>query len=135
MTAEPSVETTDAVARLAGLVESLGEFEWRDYVRAAGINPHPDFGSPTWGNLARTGLDVVEYYAARDEGVCARDHAAFLADYFMRTRKQLHGVAGVAFEGLSLAARAHDTDELEDHADLIRELFGDDQAALETMTQ
>jgi hypothetical protein len=35
-------------------------------------------------------------------------------------------VAGVAFEGLALAARGHDRDELDEHAELIRALFGAD---------
>ncbi len=73
-----------------------------------------------------TGLDVVEGLAAVGRWEEARHQAAFLADFFTRTRKQLHGVAGVAFEGLALAARGHDRVDLDEHAELIRARFGAD---------
>ena len=74
------------------------------------------------------GLDVVERRARAGDWDAARHQAAFLADFFTRMRKQLHGVAGVAFEGLAAAARAADLDDLDEHADLIRALFGGDGA-------
>jgi hypothetical protein len=75
-----------------------------------------------------TGLEVVDGLARTGDWDAARHQAAFLADFFTRMRKRLHGVAGVAFEGLASAVRAHDLDDLDEHADLIRELFGADAA-------
>jgi len=116
----------DATARLAGIADALGETEWADELRRRGVVPTPAAVAPTWGDVAMTGLVVVTSLARDGDWDGARHQAAFLADFFTRMRKQLHGVAGVAFEGLSMAARARDAEDLDEHADLIRELFGQD---------
>jgi len=116
----------DATARLAGIAVALGESEWADELRGRGVVPAPVASPPTWGQVAMTGLVVVDGLAADGDWDGARHQASFLADFFTRMRKQLHGVAGVAFEGLSMAARARDREDLDEHAELIRELFGGD---------
>jgi hypothetical protein len=126
MSDEAGADLTDAAARLAGIADALGESDWRDELRRRGAVPAPVDAPPTWGQVALTGLDVVEGLAATGRWDDARHQAAFLADFFTRMRRRLHGVAGVAFEGLAHAARARDRDDLDVHADLIRELFGGD---------
>jgi hypothetical protein len=126
MSDEAGADLMDAAARLAGMADALGESDWTEELRRCGAVPVPLGAAPTWGQVAMTGLDVVEGLAGADRWDDARHQAAFLADFFTRTRKQLHGVAGVAFEGLALAARGHDRDDLDEHAELIRELFGAD---------
>jgi hypothetical protein len=126
MSHEAGADLKDAAARLAGIADALGESDWSDDLRRHGAVPIAPPGPPTWGQVALTGLDVVEGLASAGRWDDARDQAAFLADFFTRTRKQLHGVAGVAFEGLALAARGHDGEDLDEHAELIRELFGAD---------
>jgi len=128
MCREAGAERADAAARLAGIADALGETMWADELRRSGVTPVPAATPPTWGEVAITGLDVVEDRARSGDWTTARDQAAFLADFFTRMRKQLHGVAGVAFEGLASAARAHDLEDLAEHGDLIRELFGSDDA-------
>lgn len=126
MSHKAGAHLTDAAARLAGIADALGESDWRDELRRAGaVAVRPD-GPPTWGQVAMTGLDVVEGLATAGEWDDARHQAAFLADFFIRRRKQLHGVAGIAFEGLALAARGRDREDLDEHAELIRALFGAD---------
>ncbi len=126
MSQEAGADLKDAAARLAGIADALGESDWSDELRRRGAVPVPPTGPPTWGEVAMTGLDVVEGLAQAGSWDDARHQAAFLADFFTRTRKQLHGVAGVAFEGLALAARGHDREDLDEHAELIRALFGGD---------
>jgi hypothetical protein len=128
MRAEAGAELAHAAARLAGIAAALGETEWSDELRRSGVDPLPATHAPTWGEVAMTGLEVVDGLARTDAWDGARHQAAFLADFFTRHRKQLHGVAGVAFEGLSSAARARDLEDLDEHSDLIRELFGGDTA-------
>lgn len=128
MHAEAGAERVHAAARLAGIADALDESEWSAELRRSGVVPIPAPHPPTWGEVAMTGLEVVESLARTDDWDAARHQAAFLADFFTRMRKQLHGVAGVAFDGLAAAARAHDRDDLDAHADLIRELFGGDTA-------
>jgi hypothetical protein len=130
MTNEAGADLADAAARLAGLADDLGESAWSDELRRGGITPLAPAGPPTWGQVAITGLELVEGLAAIGNWEDARHQAAFLADFFTRMRKQLHAVAGVAFEGLASAARAHDRDDLNEHAELIRELFGADQGRI-----
>jgi hypothetical protein len=126
MSDEAGADLNDAAARLAGIADALGESDWRDELRRHGVVPAPVDAPPTWGRVALTGLDVVEGLAATGQWDDARHQAAFLADFFTRMRRRLHGVAGVAFEGLALAARARDREDLDVHAELIRELFGGD---------
>jgi hypothetical protein len=126
MSPEAGADLTDAAARLAGIADALGEPDWCAALRRGGVAPRAATAPPTWGEVAMTGLDVVEGLAAVGRWEEARHQAAFLADFFTRTRKQLHGVAGVAFEGLALAARGHDRVDLDEHAELIRALFGAD---------
>ena len=126
MHAEAGAELLHAAARLAGIADALEETEWSAELRRSGVDPIPAAHPPTWGEVALTGLNVVDGLARTGDWDAARHQAAFLADFFTRMRKQLHGVAGVAFEGLASAARAHDQDDLDEHADLIRELFGGD---------
>jgi hypothetical protein len=128
MCSAAGAERADAAARLAGIADALGEHEWSAELRRTGVTPARVAAPPTWGEVAITGLDVVEKLATAGDWTGARDQAAFLADFFTRMRKQLHGVAGVAFEGLASAARARDPEDLAEHADLIRELFGSDNA-------
>jgi hypothetical protein len=125
MRVEARAELAHAAARLAGIADALGETEWSAELRGSGVDPIPTAHSPTWSEVAMTGLEVVDGLARTGDWDAARHQASFLADFFTRMRKQLHGVAGVAFEGLASAARAHDLDDLGEHADLIRELFGD----------
>jgi hypothetical protein len=126
MTIEGGADLADAAARLAGIADALGESAWSQELRRHGVTPAPQSTPPTWGQVALTGLDVVEGLTANGDWDDARHQAAFLADFFTRTRKQLHGVAGVAFEGLAQAAGARDRDDLDEHAELIRALFGAD---------
>ena len=126
MSHQAGARLTDAAARLAGIADALGESDWCDELRRSGAVPVRPDGPPTWGQIAMTGLDVVEGLAAAGRWADARHQAAFLADFFTRRRKQLHGVAGVAFEGLALAARGRDREDLDEHAELIRALFGAD---------
>jgi hypothetical protein len=121
----------DATARLAGIADALGETDWSDELQRLGVAPTPAAAAPTWGEVAMTGLVVVDRLAADGDWEAARHQAAFLADFFTRMRKQLHGVAGVAFEGLAMAARSRDRDDLDEHAELIRELFGRDHARVD----
>jgi len=51
-------------------------------------------------------------------------HAVHLARFFRAARPNLHAVAGAAFGGLVTAVRARDGAEVEESADLIREMFG-----------
>jgi hypothetical protein len=124
MSHEAGADLTDAAARLAGIADALGEPDWSQALRGSDGVRVPPVGPPTWGQVALTGLEVVEALAAAGKWDDARHQAAFLADFFTRMRTQLHGVAGVAFEGLAGAARAHDRQDLDEHAELIRELFG-----------
>ncbi len=128
MHAEAGAELLHAASRLAGIADALGETEWSAELRRSGVEPIAATHPPTWGEVALTGLEVVAGLARSGDWASARHQAAFLADFFTRMRKQLHGVAGVAFEGLASAARAHDQEDLEEHADLIRELFGGNAA-------
>jgi hypothetical protein len=126
MSPEAGADLTDAAARLAGIVDALEETAWSEELRRVGARPVPPGGPPTWGQVALTGLEVVEGLATTGRWEDARHQAAFLADFFTRMRKQLHGVAGVAFEGLALAAHGRDREDLDEHAELIRALFGAD---------
>lgn len=124
---QPSgADLPDAAARLAGIAKALGETSWSEELGRLGAVADDRVAAPTWGQVAITGLDVVEGLASADRWDDARHQAAFLADFFTRMRKQLHAIAGGAFEGLAAAARAHDADDLDEHARLIRELFSAD---------
>ena len=127
MSHEAGADLTDAAARLAGIADALGESDWCDELRRAGAVPiRPRRSShmgPGRDDRARCRRGSR---APRGDWDDARHQAAFLADFFTRRRKQLHGVAGVAFEGLALAARGRDREDLDEHAELIRALFGAD---------
>lgn len=134
--AQPAgADLPDAAARLAGIAEALGEASWSDELHRIGVVGAVRVAPPTWGLVAVTGLDVVEGLAAAGRWDDARHQAAFLADFFTRMRTQLHAIAGVAFEGLAAAARARDPEDLDEHAELIRELFAaDDERIVVTGT-
>jgi len=107
------------------MAAALDEPDWSRL--AAGLSapggPADPAGAPTYGALAVTGIELVERLAAAGRWDDAHPQAAFLADYFMAARRQLHPVAGVAFQGLCDAVRARDTEELAEHAEFLREIF------------
>lgn len=79
---------------------------------------------PAYGELAATGMRVIELLAGMDRWAEAREQAAHLADYFTRVRREVHPVASVGFQGLCDAAQARDREELDEHLDFLREIFG-----------
>jgi hypothetical protein len=131
MTGRAAGDPSAAAARLVPLAVALGEDDWAaDLREVAPATPAaaPGAGAehPSWGELALDGTHLVEALAARGRWDEASRHAAHLTDYFTANRRRLHGIAGIAFDGLRTATKARDADELGDFADLLRELFGTD---------
>jgi hypothetical protein len=127
VTGRAAGDPSDAAARLVPLARALGEDGWVADLR--GIAPGTGderAETPTWGELAMEGTGLIESLAARGRWDEATRQAAHLTDYFTAHRRRLHGIAGIAFDGLWSAAKARDADELEDFASLLRELFGTD---------
>jgi hypothetical protein len=123
MSPAPGAGTADRAAQLAAAVSALGEPEWAaDAARLAGGDP-PKPSPPTYRDLARTGLDLVEALAGEGRWDDAAVQAHHLSRYFAGARRQLHAVPAEAFDGLHAAVRARDPEELEDFADLLRTLF------------
>ena len=125
MTPAPRAGTADRAAQLAAAVSALGQPEWAaDAARLAGGEAPEALGPPpTYRDLARTGLDLVEELAGEGRWDEAAVQARHLSRYFAGARQKLHAVAGEAFDGLHAAVRARDAEELEDFADLLRTLF------------
>jgi hypothetical protein len=125
MSAGSGAGTADRAAQLAAAVSALGQPEWAaDATRIAGAEPlDPDAAAPTYRDLARAGLDLIEALAAEERWADAAAQAGHLSRYFAGTRDQLHAVAGAAFDGLHAAVLARDPDELEDFGELVREIF------------
>ena len=125
MTPAPRAGTADRAAHLAAAVSALDQREWAaDAARLAGGEPPEAAGAvPTYRELARTGLDLVEGLAGEGRWDDAAGQARYLSRYFAGARQQLHAVAAEAFDGLHASVRARDADELEDFADLLRTLF------------
>ena len=116
--------TADRAAQLAAAVAVLGQPEWAaDAARVAGVESLPPAPAPTYRELARSGLDLVEALAGEGRWDEAAGQARHLSRYFAGARQHLHAVAGEAFDGLHAAVRARDADELEDFADLLRTIF------------
>ncbi|MFN8109551.1 MAG: hypothetical protein U0Y82_06850 [Thermoleophilia bacterium] len=105
------------------MVAALGEREWSTALRDLTGPVAADATPPTYGALAGTGVDLVTGLARDGRWEAAHLQAAHLADYFTRHRRRVHPVAAVALQGLCDAARAHDDEDLTEHADLLRELF------------
>jgi hypothetical protein len=115
----------DHAARLAAAVAWLDEAGWREEVdRLAAGTAHPRGETPpTWGEIARAGLDVVEGLAAEGRWGDASAQARHLTRFFSGPGGQLGPIAGHLFDGLLAAALARDPGELDDFAELIREVF------------
>jgi len=123
MSSAPGAGTADRAAQLAAAVSALDQPEWAaDAARLAG-GPPPEAAVPTYRDLARAGLDLVESLVGEGRWDDAAIQARHLGRYFAGARQQLHAVAGEAFDGLHAAVRARDPEELEDFADLLRTLF------------
>lgn len=123
MDGAPAVTAT--AARLSALAASMGDAEW-GRAAAALAEGHPvpdDAGTPTYHDVALTGLAVVEGLADSDRWREAREQAEFLSDFFTGARKRLHAVAGIGFQGLLSAVRGRDRDEIADMAEFLREIF------------
>ena len=125
MSPAPGAGTADRAAQLAAAVSALDQPEWAaDAARlAGGETPEAPGAAPTYRELARTGLDLVEALAGEGRWDDGARQARHLSRYFAGARHQLHAVAAEAFDGLHAAVRARDADELEDFADLLRTLF------------
>lgn len=113
-------------AWIAAAAERLGRREWsRAAAGLAGHGPAPALvAAPTYGQLALTGIDLVEELAAGGRWRDAADQAGHLRRYFSAPGGALHQIAGESFDGLQAAARARDREELDDFTALLRELFG-----------
>jgi hypothetical protein len=113
-------------AALAGHARRAGEAEWADAAGGIAGTVVPGEGpAPTWRDLAVTGLDLVDALARSGSWPEARVQAEYLSDYFTAARRRLHPIAAIAFQGLLGAVRARDQDELDDMAELLREIFAD----------
>lgn len=107
------------------MAAALGEPEWSaSLALIAGTRPEPPFAVPGYGELAVTGMRVVELLAGDERWRESREVAAHLADYFTRVRRELHPVAAVGFQGLCDAAQARDREELDEHLEFLREILG-----------
>ncbi|MDX6554903.1 MAG: hypothetical protein QOD86_1098 [Miltoncostaeaceae bacterium] len=125
MSPAPGAGTPDRAVQLAAAVSALGQPEWAaDAVRIAGREPRDAEGpTPSYRELARAGLELVEALAGEERWADAAGQARHLSRYFSDTRDQLHAVAGAAFDGLHAAVLARDPDEVEDFGELVREIF------------
>jgi hypothetical protein len=125
MSPVPGAGTADRAAQLAAAVSALDQAEWAaDAARIAGSAPRgARVPAPTYRDLARAGLELVEALAAEERWTDAAAQARHLSRYFAGTRAQLHAVAGAAFDGLHAAVLARDPEELEDFGELVREIF------------
>jgi hypothetical protein len=125
MSPVPGAGTADRAAQLAAAVSALDQAEWAaDAARIAGSGPPgADVPAPTYRDLARAGLELVEALAAEERWTDAAAQARHLSRYFAGTGAQLHAVAGAAFDGLHAAVLARDPEEVEDFGELVREIF------------
>ncbi len=108
------------------MAAALGDAGWAEAAALiADGSPAPSSeGVPSYGELAATGMRVIELLAGLERWAEAREQAAHLADYFTRVRREVHPVAAVGFQGLCDAAQAKDRDEVDEHLDFLREIFG-----------
>jgi hypothetical protein len=115
----------DHAARLAAAVAWLDDEGWREEVdRLAAGAPHPRAEAPpTWGEIARAGLAVVEGLVAEGRWAEAALQARHLTRFFSGPGRGLGPIAGHVFDGLLAASLARDEQELADFAELVRELF------------
>lgn len=113
-------------ARLAAAVAWLSQARWReDAARLAGaeIGAASDDGPPTYGEVARRGVAVVEGLAREGRWDEAQAQAGHLLAFFSSEGRHLGPVAAPSFDGLLAATLARDPDELTDFCELVRELF------------
>jgi hypothetical protein len=113
-------------ARLAAAVAWLSQEQWRDdAARLAGAEPPPgrDEGPPTYGEIARRGVAVVEGLAGEGRWEEATAQARHLLAFFSSQGRHLGPIAAPAFDGLLAATLARDPDELADFCELVSELF------------
>jgi hypothetical protein len=114
-------------ARLAAAVAWLSQAQWRDEAaRLAGEPAAPapaGDGPPTYGEVARRGVAVVEGLAGEGRWDEAASQARHLLAFFSSEGRHLGPVAAPVFDGLLAAAIARDPDELADFCELARELF------------
>ncbi|MCC6830739.1 MAG: hypothetical protein IT200_05265 [Thermoleophilia bacterium] len=107
------------------MAAALGDAEWSSAASLIAGGPPAAAGAvPSYGELAATGMRVIELLAAADRWAEARVQAAHLADYFTRVRREVHPVAAVGFQGLCDAAQARDGAELGEHLEFLREILG-----------
>ena len=127
MSHEAGADLTDAAARLAGIADALGESDWCDELRRVGAVPIPPDGPPTWGQVAMTGLEVVEGLATAGR-LGRRTPPGGVSGGLLHPAcaSNCTGWPASRFEGLALAARGRDREDLDEHAELIRALFGAD---------
>lgn len=113
-------------ARLAAAVGRLGDGRWReDAARLAGEHrpARADEAPPSFGELARRGVSVVEALVGAGRWDEAAVQARHLHAFFAREGGHLGPVAAPAFDGLLAAVLARDPDEVADFTALIAELF------------
>lgn len=113
-------------ARLAAAVAWLSQARWReDAERLAGAAPAPgpDDGPPTYGEVARRGVALVEGLAREGRWDEATAQARHLLAYFSDQGHRLGPIAAPSFDGLLAATLARDPDELSDFCGLVREIF------------
>jgi len=114
-------------ARLAAAVAWLSRAQWRDDAArlAAGAQAPEgaDAGPPTYGEVARRGVAVVEGLAREGRWEEASSQARHLLAFFSAQGLQLGPIAGPSFDGLLAATLARDQDELADFCELVREIF------------
>lgn len=113
-------------ARLAAAVAWLDRAEWSDDVaRLAGADPPAGSvdGPPTYGEVARRGLAVIEGLAHAGRWDDAARQAQHLRAFFGREGGHLGPIAAPSFDGLLAAAIARDATELDDFCALVREIF------------
>lgn len=113
-------------ARLAAAVAWLSQAQWReDAERLAGAAPvtAPDEGPPTYGEVARRGVAVVEGLAHEGRWDEASAQARHLLAFFSAQGHHLGPIAAPSFDGLLAATLARDPGELADFCGLVREIF------------
>ena len=116
----------DDAVRLSRLVAAIGDQAWSgdlDPLSGVPSPPGADADAPTYGDIARTGTDLVASLAREGRWDEASVQARHLRRFFSATGMTLGPIAAQAFDGLLAAALARDPDELGDFVELVGEMF------------